>query len=360
MKTLALRPPCTIIILQEITRNNKKSDEHSQLEQNHLPPPDAFYSSLRDANTLSRDPAEIQQNYDRLKKLWNERGWRTMKDLLIHYSSQDGLPFVAALTQMQNYYRLHKAIDLFRDGISVPGLARRLLFRCARSCPFALFSSQDEDLFRLYRRQLVGGPSIIYNRLTEAHSTPVGPHANAEICKLVTGLDANGLYGFCLSNKMPIGPHVRWRPVEGGAAAQAPPTAFRASRSQKYMSSFYWLDYMATQQNCRIQHYLNTGYEISVGGYFLDSFCPESNTAYEYDGCWSHGHRCLPATNDPRELTRRQMAAARTEMRLRFLRQHVAEVIAMRECEFKAALKQNGDMRAFVESHEPTFYRRHN
>ncbi len=33
-----------------------------------LPPPEAFFSSLRNCNTLGHDAAEIQRNYDGLKR----------------------------------------------------------------------------------------------------------------------------------------------------------------------------------------------------------------------------------------------------------------------------------------------------
>ena len=247
--------------------------------------PEAFFSSLRNCNTLGHGAAEIQRNYDGLKAMWIERGWRTMRDMLIHYSSQDVLPFLSAFQQMQTYYRDHKAIDLFRDGISVPGLARRLLFRCARSFPFALFSAQDEDLFQLYRRQLVGGPSVIYHRLAEAHKTPVEPDSDAEMCSSVCGYDVNGLYSFCLRSRMPVGLHIRWKPIDG----DDPETSFRAASSQKYMACYHWLEYESKRQNCFVQHFLNTGYEINLGGYLLDGFSPDTNTAWEFNGCWAHG-----------------------------------------------------------------------
>ncbi len=80
-------------------------EDIGQLDQDHLPPADAFYSTLRGANTLGRDAAEIQVNYERLQTMWKEKKWRTMRDMLVHYSTQDVVPFVCALSQMQNYYR---------------------------------------------------------------------------------------------------------------------------------------------------------------------------------------------------------------------------------------------------------------
>ncbi len=164
------------------------------------------------------------------------------------------------------------------------------------------------------RRQMVGGPSIVYHRLAEARKTPVGPDPDAETCTSVRGYDANGLYSFCLRSRMPVGPHIRWQIADVDR-----PDAFRAVTSHKYMACYYWLQYESDRRNCFIQHYLDTGYEINVGGYFLDGFSPDTNTAWEYMGCYSNTCRCLPPTNDQGEIKRRQKAAARTHLRLQFL-----------------------------------------
>ena len=49
-----------------------------------------------------------------------------------------------------------------------------------------------------------------------------------------------------------------------------------------------WLSYTAEKEEIRIQHDRNGG-EKRVGNYYLDGYCEETHTAYEYQGCYWHG-----------------------------------------------------------------------
>ena len=49
-----------------------------------------------------------------------------------------------------------------------------------------------------------------------------------------------------------------------------------------------WLSYTAEKEEIRIQHDRNGG-EKRVGKYYLDGYCEETHTAYEYQGCYWHG-----------------------------------------------------------------------
>ena len=49
-----------------------------------------------------------------------------------------------------------------------------------------------------------------------------------------------------------------------------------------------WLTYTAEKEEIRIQHARNGG-EKRVGNYYLDGYCEETHTAYEYQGCYWHG-----------------------------------------------------------------------
>ena len=49
-----------------------------------------------------------------------------------------------------------------------------------------------------------------------------------------------------------------------------------------------WLSYTSEKEEIRIQHARNGG-EKRVGNYYLDGYCEETHTAYEYQGCYWHG-----------------------------------------------------------------------
>ena len=49
-----------------------------------------------------------------------------------------------------------------------------------------------------------------------------------------------------------------------------------------------WLSYISEKEDLYIQHVRNDG-EKRVGDYSLDGYCEETNTAYEFQGCFWHG-----------------------------------------------------------------------
>ena len=52
-----------------------------------------------------------------------------------------------------------------------------------------------------------------------------------------------------------------------------------------------WLSYVMEKEDIDIQHVRNGG-EKRVGRYSLDGYCEETNTAYEFQGCFWHGKDC--------------------------------------------------------------------
>ena len=52
-----------------------------------------------------------------------------------------------------------------------------------------------------------------------------------------------------------------------------------------------WLSYVMEKEDIHIQHVRNGG-EKRVGRYSLDGYCEETNTAYEFQGCFWHGKWC--------------------------------------------------------------------
>jgi hypothetical protein len=136
---------------------------------------------------------------------------KTFKDFLEWYNNLDVLPFVEAVEKMKEFYRLKK-LDLFKDGVSLPGLVLKYLIRSTKD-EFHLFGEEDKidereqrnNLLYLLKDSIVGGPSIIFNRYHEANKTYI--RNGDKICKKIIGYDANALYLWAISQKMPTGKH---------------------------------------------------------------------------------------------------------------------------------------------------------
>ena len=58
-------------------------------------------------------------------------------------------------------------------------------------------------------------------------------------------------------------------------------------RTQSH-EALQWLSYTADKEGIHIQHHRNGG-EKRVENYYLDGYCEETHTAYEYQGCYWHG-----------------------------------------------------------------------
>ena len=73
-------------------------------------------------------PNTGEENYDLIKRVWNENNFNSLKDLLIYYNEADVGPLVKACEVLMGCFTtLH--LDCFKSAISVSGLSRILVFR---------------------------------------------------------------------------------------------------------------------------------------------------------------------------------------------------------------------------------------
>lgn len=168
-------------------------DDYNLLEQKHLPPYNEWYSSLKGKNINKK-----QYNY--CVRVWEENNMKTMKDFLQWYNNCDVIPMVEALDKMFVFYR-DKGLDMFKDAISLPGLAYKMLLTSTDK-KFSLFDEDNKELFDLLQKNIVGGPSIIFHRYHEIDKTRI---RGDKICKKVLGYDANALYLWAIGEVMPTG-----------------------------------------------------------------------------------------------------------------------------------------------------------
>ena len=153
------------------------------------------------------------------------------------------------------------------------------MFEAAReqNVSFASILPDDEDLFYLLTRGSSGGPSIIFTREHSKGNTYLY-NDEGKLCFIIIGYDANSLYPWGLDQNMPCGGYVR----RHGPDFKPIPRLYR-------QDMFDWMDFVSVTEKRRIWHGRNHGEVCILGKYKVDGFCPETNTAYEFDGCYHHG-----------------------------------------------------------------------
>ena len=248
-------------------------DDEEKLNHPSLPPADSFYSSLKNKNTLGDTAEEITENYGKLQQLWREQNMSTFKQFLMHYNICDVTPFVLAVNKMMSFYT-ERNIDLFKTSISAPGVARQLLHESSnnRQAYFSLLDQNQEDIYKIFKLNLSGGPSIIFKRHLEVGVTPIRGNKD-KMPKKVIGEDCASLYLYCIGLEQPTGRIIRRRAENH----------FQMETRDKYTSAIDYLDWVATKRNLVIQHKMNDK-EFRIGPYFVDGYCSRTATVFEFNG----------------------------------------------------------------------------
>ena len=293
-------------------------DGIEKLEDRALPPQAAFFSRLKNEGISDTDYAACQA-------VWGDNRMTTMRDYLVWYNNRDVTPFLEAIAKQFAFYH-DRGIDMFKDGISVPGLSLLHLFNdLPNDTYFTVFNRTNSDLHELVKDNIVGGPAIIFHRYHEKNVTRI--RGGSEPCRSIVGYDANALYLWALMQDMPTGWYVRRREENG----------FRPQQAQPYgQMAIQWLTRESDRTGCTIRHQGN-GREKRIGKLPVDGWCAETRTAYQFHGCFWHG--CPKCHTDPEETNpknNKTMAEllADTKKHTTYLRRHV-KVVEMWECDWK-------------------------
>jgi G:T-mismatch repair DNA endonuclease (very short patch repair protein) len=311
------------------------------LNEDRLPPYDAFYSTLKGANTLeeNRGATRGAENYADLKKVWDAKGMKTVRDLLTYYNNCDVGPFLTALENQVAVYNA-MGLDMLKDAVTLPGLSLRYSMKDLGGVFYTL-GGPTADLAALIRKQVVGGPAIAFHRFAEAGTTKIRPERygedSAKPCKSVIGYDCNSLYPFSMAQPMPAGPcTVRVGPDFEPSRQDTGP--------RHSTTALEWLEFVAHQSGYRVQHVAN-GPEVSLGDVKVDGFVHETQTAYQFHGCFHHGHDC---PDGHRNDGTREERLRQTRNAEEYVRRHCdVELIVKWECEWTSEKK--GSNRAAVD-----------
>ena len=275
--------------------------------------------------------------------------------MLIWYQLLDVKPFMEALQKGSDTYSENFGLDMFKDGLSVPGLSMKYLFSTvSKPTFFSLISDEDRDLHETFRKQIVGGPSIVFHRYHEKGETQIRGIPNKDV-EQILGLDANALYLYSLSQAMPTGGYTRFKKVEGKDKF------IPKMKSLWNQMEEEWLQYRAYTDNVDIQSRMSGKQAVFEHGnqqFLVDGYCAENNTVYEFHGCWWHGHKeCKPHKHTGPHPTREgytfEQLFEETEERSRILRDELGlNVEEIFECQW-TKMKRSHHIQAFLKETFP-------
>ena len=292
-----------------------------QLHETSLPSYETFYSTIKGCNVLEEDYTTFQklvdqgkseqealqilrlqevpktgpENYQWLQQLWTENQWSTFADFLKWYNDLDVDPMITAIEKMNDYYK-DKNVDFMHQAITLPGIAKRICLNSITdpNVEIHLFNQKQQDIYQLFKDNIVGGPSIIYHRNHEAGKTFIRNNPN-KTCQKIIGYDANALYLHALSMNLPTQiPLIR---REENEFKKEFPGISEGCRD--------YLDWTAHDRNIQIQSSLHGAGEKKIGSYRVDGFCQELNTVFEFYGDYWHANPDLFPDENAQHPTRK-------------------------------------------------------
>ena len=182
-------------------------DRLERLDDTALPSKQAFFSRLKNEGISDED-------YTSCQEAWRVNAMSTLRDFLVWYNNRDVVPFLQDIDRQFAFYQ-QRGIDMFMQGMSVPGLTLTYLFNdLPEKTYFTIFNEKNKDLYHLVKDHVVGGASPIFHRYHEKGVTTLCQNENGEAarqCRSIVGYDANALHLWSLMQDMPMGWYTRRR-----------------------------------------------------------------------------------------------------------------------------------------------------
>ena len=109
------------------------------LDKETLPPHSAFCSSLKNSKIS-------EKQYEFVQKVWMEKNWKSIQDMLIDYNICDCQPFIEAVSKLLVPY-LEEGLDILKTSYSVNGVAKILVMKKFQNIPFSVFISNTTQIY---------------------------------------------------------------------------------------------------------------------------------------------------------------------------------------------------------------------
>jgi len=170
----------------------------SVLDEKCLPPKEKFYSSLIEQGISDED-------YTHAQKVWREFNMKTFRDYHDLYMKVDVLQLADIFENFRNVCLKHYQLDPTRY-YTAPGLSWDAMLKTTK---LELDPITNVEQLLFFERGIRGGVSMISHRYAKANNKYMENYNFNEPSSYITYLDANNLYGWAMSQKLPTG-NFKW------------------------------------------------------------------------------------------------------------------------------------------------------
>ena len=167
-------------------------DNLEKLKDTITPPQNAFYSNLS-GNGINKGC------YEHVLNVWKKFNIKTLKDYLKLYNISDVLLLADIFENFRNICLKNYGLDPVYY-YTAPGLAWDAMLKITK---INLELLSDVDMLLMVEKGIRGGISIISNRYGKANNKYMKDFNKLELIKFLIYLDANNLYGWAMSQKLP-------------------------------------------------------------------------------------------------------------------------------------------------------------
>ena len=165
-----------------------------RLSETCLPPIECWYSRLNDSNISESD-------FKHANKVWDTFQMKTMEDYHDLYLKTDVLLLADVFERFRDICLHHYKLDPAWY-FTAPGLAWDA---CLKMTQVELELLHDQDMLLMVEKGIRGGVSMISTRYGKANNKymPKGEYDPSKPSTYIPYLDANNLYGWAMSKKLP-------------------------------------------------------------------------------------------------------------------------------------------------------------
>ena len=167
-------------------------DNVERFKENKPPPRKAFYSKLSGRGITKTD-------YKHVWNVWNTFNMKSLKDYHEFYNITDVLLLADVFENFRDLcLKIYKLDPVYY--FTAPGLAWDA---CLKMTNIQLELLSDVNMLLMFEKGIRGGISIISNRYGEANNKYMKKFNKKKLNKFLMYFDANNLYGWAMSQKLP-------------------------------------------------------------------------------------------------------------------------------------------------------------